>query len=56
VRNKEVPLIAKEERNVPHIVNGREANCIGHILHGSCLLRHVIEGNIQRDGMRSWKT
>ena len=47
MRNEEVPRIAKEEKNVPHIVKGREANCIGHILRGSCVLRHVIEENIK---------
>jgi hypothetical protein len=37
----------KEERNIVHTVNRREANWIGHILRRNCLLKHVIEGKIE---------
>ena len=47
VRREEVPHIAKEERGVPRMVKGREANWTGYILRGSCLLIHVIEENIK---------
>jgi hypothetical protein len=26
----------------------RKANGIGHVLHMNCLIKHVIEGNIER--------
>jgi hypothetical protein len=31
VRNKEVLLRVKEQRNIPHEISKREANWIGHI-------------------------
>jgi hypothetical protein len=46
VTNEEVIYIVKE-RNILHTVKG-EANWIGHILRGNCLLKQVIEGNIER--------
>jgi hypothetical protein len=36
-----------EQRNIPHEINKRKANCIGHILRRNCLLQRVIEGKIQ---------
>jgi hypothetical protein len=38
----------KEGRNSLHTINRRKANWIGHILCRNCLLKHVIEGNIER--------
>jgi hypothetical protein len=48
VRNKEVLLIVKEQRNSIHEISKRKANWFGHILHRNCLLRQVIEGKIKR--------
>jgi hypothetical protein len=47
VRNGEVLLRVKEQRNIQHEIRKRNANWIGHILHRSCLLQRVIEGKIQ---------
>jgi hypothetical protein len=47
VRNDEVLNRDKEERNILHTVKRRKANWIGHILRRNCLLKHVIEGNIE---------
>ena len=48
VRNEEVLLRVKEQRNIPHEISKRKANWIGHILRRNCLLQQVIEGNIRR--------
>ena len=48
VRNEEVLLRVKEQRNVLHEIRKRKANWIGHILHRNCLLQRVIEGKIKR--------
>jgi hypothetical protein len=62
VRNEEVLLIVKEQRNILHEIRKRKANWIGHILRRNCLLRPVIEGKIKgglevtgRRGRRSRK-
>ena len=47
VRNEEVLLRAKEQRNILHEIRKRKANWIGHILHRNCLLQRVTEGKIQ---------
>jgi hypothetical protein len=47
VRNKEVLLMVKEQRNILHEIHKWKANWIGHILHRNCLLQRVIEGKIQ---------
>jgi hypothetical protein len=47
VRNEEVSLGAKEQRNILHEISKRKANWIGHILCTNCLLRQVIEGKIK---------
>jgi hypothetical protein len=47
VRNEEVLLRVKEQRNFLHEINKRKANWIGHILRRNCLLRLVIEGMIK---------
>jgi len=47
VRNEEVLLRVKEQRNIPHEISMRKANWIGHILRRNCLLQRVIEGKIK---------
>ena len=47
VRNEEVLLRVKEQRNVLHEISKRKANWIGHILRRNCLLQRVIEGKIK---------
>jgi hypothetical protein len=47
VRNEEVLLRVKEQRNILHETRKRKANWIGHILRRNCLLQRVIEGKIQ---------
>jgi len=44
VRNEEVLLRIKEQRNMLHEIRKRKANWIGHILRRNCLLKQVIEG------------
>jgi len=48
VRNEEVLLRVKEQRNIIHEIRKRKANWIGHILCRNCLLQGVIEGKIKR--------
>jgi len=52
VRNEEVLLRVKEQRNILHEIRKRKANYIGHILRRNCLLQWVIEGKI-KEGDRS---
>ena len=47
VRNEEVLLTVKEQRNILHEISKRRANWIVHILRGNCLLQRVIEGKIK---------
>jgi hypothetical protein len=47
VRNEEVLLKIKEQRNILHEISKRKANWIGHILRRNCLLQQVIEGKIK---------
>jgi len=47
VRNEEVLLRVKEQRNILHEICKRKANWIAHILRRNCLLQRVIEGKIQ---------
>ena len=47
VRNEEVLLRVKEQRNILHEISKREANWIGHILRRNCLQQRVIEGKIK---------
>jgi hypothetical protein len=49
VRNEEVLLRVKEQRNILHEISKRKANWIGHILCRNCLLLQVIEGNKRSD-------
>ena len=48
MRNEDVLLRVKEERNILHEIRKRKANWIGHILRRNCLLQRVIEGKIER--------
>jgi hypothetical protein len=47
VRNEEVLLTVKEQRNILHEISKWKDNWIGHILRRKCLLRQVIEGKIK---------
>jgi len=47
VRNEEVLLRVKEQRNILDEICKRKANWIGHVLHRNCLLQRVIEGKIE---------
>ena len=49
VRNEDVLLRVKEQRNILHEIRKRKANWIGHILRRNCLLQLVTEGKIQRE-------
>jgi hypothetical protein len=47
VRNEEVLLRVKDQRNILNEIRKRGANWIGHILRRNCLLQRVTEGKIQ---------
>jgi hypothetical protein len=47
VRNEEVLLRVKEQRNILPEISKWKANWIGHILHRNCLLQQVAEGKIK---------
>jgi hypothetical protein len=47
VRNEEVLLRVKEQRNILHEISKRKANWIGHILCRNCLLQQIIEVKIK---------
>jgi len=47
MRNEEVLLRVKEQRNILHEISKRKANWIGHTLRINCLLQRVIEGKIK---------
>jgi hypothetical protein len=47
VRNVDVLLRVKEQRNILHEIHKRKANWIGHILCRNCLLQWVTEGKIK---------
>jgi hypothetical protein len=47
VRNKDVLLRVKEQRNILHEIRKGKANWIGHILRRNCLLQRIIEGKIK---------
>jgi hypothetical protein len=47
VRNEEVLLRVKEQRNILHEIRKQKANWIGHIGRRNCPLQRVIEGKIQ---------
>jgi len=52
VRNEDVLLTVKEQRNILHEIRKRKANLIGHILLRNCLLQRVIEGKIKGGGIK----
>jgi len=56
VRNEEVLLRVKEQRNILHEISKRKANWIGHILRRNCLLQRVTEGKIQGGDRSDGKT
>jgi hypothetical protein len=47
VRNEEVLLSVKEQRNILREISKRKANWIDHILRRNCLLQQVIEEKIK---------
>ena len=47
VRNEEVLLRVKEQRNILHEISKWKANWIGHSVRRNCLLQWVIEGKIK---------
>jgi len=56
VRNEELLLRVKEQRNIRHEIRKRKANWIGHILCRNCLLQGVIERMIEGGGRSDRKT
>ena len=50
MRNEEVLLRVKEQRNILHEISKWKANWIGHILRRNCLLQRVIEGKVRGEG------
>jgi len=44
VRNEEMLLRVKEQRNILHEISKQKADWFGHILRRNCLLQRVIEG------------
>ena len=59
VKNEEVLIRVKEQRNILHEIGKRKSNWIGHILRRNCLLKWVIErkikGGIEVTGRRGRK-
>jgi hypothetical protein len=49
VRNEDVLLRVKEQRNILHEIRKQKANWIGHILRRNCLLLRVREGKIKEE-------
>jgi hypothetical protein len=47
VRNEEVLLGVKEQRNILHETSKRKANWIGHTVRRNCFPQQVIEGKIK---------
>jgi len=56
MRNEEILLRVKEQKNILHEIRKRKANWIGHILRRNCLLQRVIEGKIQGGDKSDRKT
>jgi len=56
VRNEEVLLRVKEQRNILHEILKLKANWISHVLHRNCLLQRVTEGKIQGGDRSDRKT
>jgi hypothetical protein len=49
VRNEDVLIRVKEQRNILHEIRKRKANWIGHILRRNCLLQQVIKVKMKRE-------
>ena len=47
VSNEEVLTRVKEEGNILQTVQRRKANLVGHMLRMNCLLKQVIEGEVE---------
>jgi len=47
VRNEEVLLRVKKQRNILHEISKQKANWVGHILLSNFILQRVIEGKIK---------
>jgi hypothetical protein len=47
VRKEEVLYRVKDDRNVLYKIKRRKANWIGQVLGRNCLLKHVIEGQLE---------
>jgi len=47
MRKEELVYRVKEERNILQTIKSEKANWIGHILPRNCLLKHIIEGQIE---------
>ena len=47
MRKEEVLYTVSVERNILHKITRRKANWIGHIWRRNCLLKLVIEGNVE---------
>jgi hypothetical protein len=56
VRNEEVLLRIKEQRNILHEIRKRKTNWTGQSLRRNCLLERVIEGKIQGGDRSDRKT
>jgi hypothetical protein len=56
VRNEDVLLRVKEQRNILHKIRKRKAKWIGHILRRNCLLQRIIEGKIKAGDRSDRKT
>ena len=56
MRNEEVLLRIKEQRNILHETRKRKANWIGHILRRNCLVKQVIEGKVKGGDRSDRKT
>ena len=52
MRNEEVLLRVKEQRNILREISKVKAKWIGHVLRRNCLLQRVIDGKI-KGGERS---
>jgi hypothetical protein len=50
VKNEEVLLRVKEQRNILREIRKRKADWIGHILHRNCLLQRFIKGKVKGGG------
>ena len=57
VRNEETLHRVKEDRNILHTIKRTKANWIGPMVRRNCLLKHFIEGKIERriEVTESWR-